>query len=176
MAPRPSERAERLPWPLTVLAAVVLVGMPIAAGALLLTADGWSVNRANVLVWNAVAGTLGLRGAITPEQFAVVANVLLFVPFFAALALLVPRWWWVVLGAALSAAVELHQGTLGSREASLGDVAANTAGAAIGVALGLGVRRRALRAAAAGPSARTTPGGALDGSASGPGGGSDDRD
>ena len=134
-----------LPRPLRLLAALVLLLYPLAAGALLLTSDGWAVNRLNVRIWYAVTGAVGLREQITPEMFAALANVALFVPLFAALAVLVPTWWWVAAGAGLSIAVELYQGEIGTREQDLVDILANTAGAALGVGLGLLVRRLAGR-------------------------------
>ena len=84
-----------LPRPLRLLAALVLLLYPLAAGTLLLTSDGWAVNRLNVRIWYALTGAVGLREQIPPELFAALANVALFVPFFAALAVLVPTWWWV---------------------------------------------------------------------------------
>lgn len=144
-----TDTGQHVPCALATLALVVLLLYPVAAGVLLLTSDGWAVNRANVRVWILVTDLVGMRGRISPEQFAALANVALFVPFFAALAVLRPSWWWVVLGAAASTAVELYQGSLGSRIQDPGDILANTLGAAIGVALGMLLRRVALRRAAA---------------------------
>ena len=181
-----------LPRPLRLLAALVLLLYPLAAGTLLLTSDGWAVNRLNVRIWYAVTGAVGLREQITPEMFAALANVALFVPFFAALAVLVPTWWWVAAGAGLSIAVELYQGEIGTREQDLVDILANTAGAALGVGLGLLVRRAqrrrterptdasarrpGLSGAGSAPSAPTTPGAPPAETGHGPGGGPDDRD
>ena len=186
-----------LPRPLRLLAALVLLLYPLAAGALLLTSDGWAVNRLNVRVWYSVTGAVGLREQITPEMFAALANVALFVPFFAALAVLVPTWWLVAAGAGLSFAVELYQGEIGTREQDLVDILANTAGAALGVGLGLLVRRLAGRHArnrrterpadasagqpglsdpGSAPSVPTTPGAPRPETGHGPGGGPDDRD
>ncbi|AXK46873.1 VanZ family protein [Brachybacterium saurashtrense] len=192
--PRPAgDRAPATPLPRTVTAAAlaVLLLYPVAAGVLLLTSDGWAVNRANVRVWILVTDLVGMRERISPEQFAALANVALFVPFFAALAVLRPSWWWVLLGAAASTAVELYQGSLGSRIQDPGDILANTLGAALGVALGMLLRRRVLRragarrpgrepsrlsAAAGAPGAPTTPDAPPAHSADGPDGGPDDRD
>ena len=186
-----------LPRPLRLLTALVLLLYPLGAGALLLTSDGWAVNRLNVRTWYAVTGAVGLREQVTPEMFAALANVALFVPLFAALAVLVPTWWWVAAGAALSIAVELYQGEIGTREQDLVDILANTAGAALGVGLGLLVRRLAgsrarnrrterpadasarrpgLSGAGSAPSAPTTPGAPRAETGHGPGGGPDDRD
>lgn len=165
---------------LRALAALTLLLYPLAAGTLLLTSDGWAVNRLNVRIWYALTGAVGLREQITPEAFAVGANVVLFVPFFAALAVLVPTWWWVLAGAALSTAVEIYQGEIGTREQDLTDVIANTSGAAIGVGLGLLLRRLAARrprlsGAAVAPSAPTTPDAPRGGSADDPDGAPDDH-
>ena len=186
-----------LPRPLRLLAALILLLYPLGAGALLLTSDGWAVNRLNVRIWYAVTGAVGLREQITPEVFAALANVALFVPFFAALAVLVPTWWWVAAGAGLSIAVELYQGEIGTREQDLVDILANTAGAALGVGLGMLVRRLAgsrtqnrrterpadasarrpgLSGAGSAPSAPTTPGAPRAATGHGPGGDPDDRD
>lgn len=153
-APRPLPR-----W-LVLAATGVLLLAPVGGGILLLTTDGWAVNRANVAVWQATVVPMRLGSLISPEDFAVAANVLLFVPFFAALAVLVPRWWWVPVAAALSTAVELYQLGTGTREASVGDVLANTLGALIGVAVGRAVRRASTRpvTADASSAAGATPG------------------
>lgn len=189
-------RKSGLSRPLRLLAALVLLLYPLAAGALLLTSDGWAVNRLNVRIWYALTGAVGLREQIPPEMFAALANVALFVPFFAALAVLVPAWWWVAVGAGLSIAVELYQGEIGTREQDLADILANTAGAALGVGLGLLVprlagsragnrhrerpadasaRRPSLSDTGADPSAPTTPGAPPSATGHGPGGGPDDR-
>lgn len=166
----------RLPRSLILAALIVLLVYPLAAGVLLLTSDGWAVNRANVRIWYTVTGLVGLRGQVSPEGFATFANVVLFVPFFAALAVLRRTWWWVLLGAALSTAVELYQGSLGSRLQDPWDIVTNTLGAALGVALGIWIARRAVSAGADGPIAPTTRAAAPRGSAHGPAGGPDGRD
>ncbi|MEH0110262.1 VanZ family protein [Tersicoccus sp. MR15.9] len=67
------------------------------------------------------------------------ANVALFVPAGLFLALVLPpraRWWGVAVGAVVSGAIETAQALfLPTRVASLGDVAANTVGTVIGVAV-----------------------------------------
>lgn len=174
-----------LPGPLRALCFVVLALYPLGAGALLLSPDGWGVNRLNVRIWFSVTGALGIRDVVTPEEFAAVANVLLFIPVFAALATLLPRWWWIAVGAAISSTVEIYQLSLGSREPSIGDVLTNTLGAAIGTALGILVRRRPARralsartsaSAASDPTGTTTPGGSRPATDHGPDGAPDDRD
>ncbi|WP_347042350.1 VanZ family protein [Brachybacterium nesterenkovii] len=131
---------------LKALAVGVLAPAVPAGAALLLAPDGWAINRLNVAVWIAVTKPLGLMGTTTPEQFAAVMNVLVFVPVLAALAVLRPTWWWAALAAAGSVGVELYQMSLGTREPDLGDVLANTLGAVLGVGLGLLALRAARRA------------------------------
>lgn len=78
------------------------------------------------------------------------ANVLLFVPLGFLLTLLLRRHWHgVVLALALSAAAELAQVIIPSRQPSLRDVAANLLGAAIGAALAWWLVVRRERAATA---------------------------
>ena len=131
---------------LKALAVGVLAPAVPAGAVLLLAPDGWAINRLNVAVWIAVTKPLGLMGTTTPEQFAAVMNVLVFVPVLAALAVLRPTWWWAALAAAGSVLVELYQRGLGTREPDLGDVLANTLGAVLGVGLGLLALRAARRA------------------------------
>lgn len=118
------------------MAVLIILLYPLAAGAILLTSDGWAINRLNVRIWITVTKPLGLTGVITPEMFADAMNVLLFIPFFAALAVLVPTWWWILLGAAMSSAVETYQAVIGTRDATVVDVLTNTLGTAVGVAIG----------------------------------------
>lgn len=191
-AVRSSPRRQPLSAPLRWTAWAVLLLYPLGAGVLLLTADGWAVNRANVRAWELTMGPLGLQPMISPEMFSDLANVVLFVPVFAALAVLRPRWWWVLLGAAISTAVETYQLTLPGRDATVVDVLTNTIGAVLGVALGIALAyvdtrgRRRTRSrrlsdaagppAAPAPSAPTTPAGAPPGSAGAPAAAPDGRD
>lgn len=131
----------RARWARAIAVAVLLV-YPACASVLLLTRNGWAVNRANVFVWTYTLGPGGLGLPISPERFADLANVVLFVPPFAALALLVPSWWWVAAGTAISTGIETAQLVRGGRDATVVDVLTNTCGAALGVALGLWIRRR----------------------------------
>jgi glycopeptide antibiotics resistance protein len=92
--------------------------------------------------------TLHQAGVPTAVNYSFVeaaSNVLMFVPLGLALAFLLPpqKWWLApLIGAATSSLIELTQRTfLPSRFATLNDVAANTAGALIGAALVLAVRR-----------------------------------
>ncbi|MCZ2829142.1 VanZ family protein [Modestobacter sp. VKM Ac-2986] len=95
-------------------------------------------------------------GAVQRAQVEAAANVLLFVPVGALAAVLVRRRSPVLpvaLGAGLSVLVELVQTTLPGRVPDLADVAANTAGTVVGVALAAGCRsalRRARRGRRAG--------------------------
>lgn len=168
-----------------LLAVALLLVCVLVAAALLLSPDGWGINRANVALWQAVTGPLGLQGTISPEQFQTGANVALFIPPFAALAVLLPRWWWVAVALLLSSAVELYQGRLGTRLMEVQDVLANTLGGAIGVTLGLLIARRMRpvdRAAdepsprPGAPTAPTTRDAPRRPSAHGPGAAADDRD
>ena len=74
------------------------------------------------------------------------ANILMFAPFGIIVALRMPRrLWWVaiVAGALVSGAIEIGQGLfLPQRNASWSDIAANTAGAAVGALTVLGARAR----------------------------------
>ncbi len=76
---------------------------------------------------------------ITYRKVEFAANILLFVPFGAILALRLHRWlWWlsVVIAAAVSGAVELAQGIfLPERVPAWSDIVANTFGAFIGALL-----------------------------------------
>lgn len=145
-----------------ILSALVVLLYPIAAGTLLLTSNGWAVNRANVFVWAHLLGPVGLLGAITPDRFGDLMNIVLFMPFFAALTVLIPTWWWVAAGFLISSAVELYQTTLPARQATIVDVITNTLGAALGVWAGFGIRRLVRRAGeratrAAGPTTAPAP-------------------
>lgn len=163
----------------------MLLTYPLMAGWILLSSDGWAINRLNLRIWQRTLGPLDLLQTITPEQFADGMNVVLFVPFFLALAVLVPTWWWVLVGLALSAGVELYQARLdGTRIPEAIDVVTNTLGALLGVALGRWImgalRSRDARAhaagAARGPSGSATPPAAPASTEHGPAGGPDDRD
>lgn len=116
--------------------AVLGIGL-LAGGVLVLMPNGWLVNRANVFLWIHVTAPFALQDDISPERFAELMNVLLFIPVFAALAVLRPTWRWALAAVGLSGAIELYQLLLGSREAELGDVLTNSIGGAIGVGIGL---------------------------------------
>lgn len=180
-------RSRALPRGAQIAAIVFLACCLGGALVLLLAGDGWAVNRANVWVWARVTGPLGLQGIVGPEQFAVLANVALFVPIFAALALLVPSWWWIAIAGVGSIAVEAYQFTLGTRQAEIVDVITNIAGAALGVTVGILLRGRLVRAVSevggsgaprgtSGANEPTIPGGVPAVSEDAPGGVPDGRD
>lgn len=98
-----------------------------------------------------MANGLGLDPNQAYDVVQVGANVALFVPLGVFAMLLWPRLRWghaVLLGFLLTSAIELAQQlTRPERTASLGDVVANTAGAAVGAALIVALRtsRRLVR-------------------------------
>lgn len=138
--PRPVIRPRALTTA-RALSAAALMLLTTGAAVLLLTPNGYGLNRLNVQLWYLLS-TPAIRRVTSPELYADMWNVLLFVPIFAAFALWVPRWWIAGLGAALSSAVELYQGQLGSRDSSLTDVLTNTVGALLGTGLGIWVHHR----------------------------------
>lgn len=141
-ASAPSPPHPRLLRLVRVVATLVVLVCPLGGAYVLLLPDGWSINRLNVFVWGYAMAWLGDIAPMTPEQFADVMNVVLFIPFFCALTILVPTWWWILAGALLSGAVETYQLLLGGgRTPQLTDIATNTLGAALGVALGMAIVR-----------------------------------
>jgi len=87
--------------------------------------------------------SVGVVGASAPPE--VVANLLLFVPLGAYLALLAPSWpWWRAAAAvaAVSGALEAAQYVLGVGRSDVTDVLANTAGGLVGLLLVALTRRR----------------------------------
>jgi hypothetical protein len=127
--------------------AALAVAVAVVLGVVLLWPDGGVVNRAVVRLY-VVLLEAGMPASVTPDVYAVVLNVALFVPLgWLGVSLL--RWppARVVLGlAAFSAAIELVQALPAvRRDASVGDLLCNTLGAAIGVAGASLVRRRRAR-------------------------------
>lgn len=98
-----------------------------------------------------LAAWLDLTSAQAYDIGEFCANVLLFAPLGVFAMLLVARlslWHTTACAAALSVAIELTQTWLRpDRTGSVGDVIANTAGAAIGAAVIVGVRRAKARSA-----------------------------
>ncbi|PRY63203.1 VanZ like protein [Knoellia remsis] len=121
------------------LAGLVLTAYTVAIAALLLWPDAWSINRLNVAVYVWFLNR-GVPPSMTPERWAVVWNVFLLAPLTFALALIAPRvrwWWWALLGLALSVGFEAAQDLIvQTRDASWGDVLANTCGAVAGAYAG----------------------------------------
>jgi hypothetical protein len=135
-AGRPRRR-RRLPWLValgcyTVLVAVVVTWpTPVDSGA-----------RAPLGDLFATLHGLGVPAWVDYALLERSANVVMFVPFGVLLtAMDRRRWWWgVLLPAAVSGAAELAQHLLlPDRFATWGDVASNSAGAALGVAVTLAV-------------------------------------
>ncbi len=117
----------------TVVAAVVAV----ALGGVLLWPDGWAVNRLVVRIYVFFLD-LGVPRAVTPDDYATALNVLAFVPlgWLGVSALRRSPVLVVAVLAAASALVETAQLWPGlGRQASLADLACNTAGAAVGAVL-----------------------------------------
>ncbi len=125
--------------PRPALVAKVLL-LPYLAAVLLITllpadAAGRVTGLVGVLA-DLVAGW-GVPREPAAVAFEFLANVALFVPLGVLLSLAWPRLSpWLVIGAGfvLSGAIELTQFTLPSRFPTVGDVVANTTGAAIGYA------------------------------------------
>lgn len=121
----------------------MLAGYLLGLAMLVLWPEGANVTRVNVLVTRAF-WRLGAPAWMSPGFWQVVNNVLVCVPAGALAMVLWLRsrgWWWVLLAGTLSLAVELVQWRyLPSRTPSILDVLANTAGAGLGVWVGLGLR------------------------------------
>ena len=165
----------------------IAVGFPLLSLgvlALVLSSDGWAINRLNVRVWLA----LGMHRFMTPEDFAALANAVMFVPLGFCLAIARPSWLWVPLLAATSVAIEVVQETfLSDRAPELIDILANSCGAMIGVSAGMLLVRKIRDADVVGkpelpgaahhdPAARATQCESLEGSARGPSARRGDRD
>lgn len=143
-AARASGRSRRVAWALAGVYGVVVVvvatwGSPVDGGI-----HPWLVRAI------AAGQRLGAPGWLGYSAVEFTANILFFAPFglFAVLLLGARRWWVGMLGGFLvSCAIETVQALfLPARFASVDDVLANTAGAVIGVLVGIvalgHVRRR----------------------------------
>ncbi|GAA2726632.1 VanZ family protein [Cellulomonas aerilata] len=136
-APRPRRR---LPWVAALALYTVLVGLVV----------GWptpvdSEARAPLTALFATLYGFGMPPWFDYAFLERCANVAMFVPFGVLITGMDRRrWWWGVLGPALvSGTAELAQHLLlPERFATWTDVAANTTGAALGVALALAVMAR----------------------------------
>lgn len=129
-------------------AKAVLLLASAALALLLLGPFGWQLNRLTVWLYVFFRSDIPIAPDwALPEHYGLLLNVLLFVPVGATLALLTRwSWWRIALVAALgSAVVELAQGTVVDRDASLSDVVTNCLGALLGATVVIGVRRRRAR-------------------------------
>lgn len=117
----------------------VLVGVigayVVGLGVLVTGPWGWALNRLTVELYVFFRYDVPIAPAgVSPEDWGLLLNVLLFVPLGALVAMATGwRWWWVTIAAALtSGAIELGQREWLTREASVQDVVANTLGALLG--------------------------------------------
>jgi glycopeptide antibiotics resistance protein len=139
----------RRSWRVAVLAGVALA-VAAALGAYLVFQPDAATSSGAVLRLSRILyrhGVVPYARAADIVEFGL--NVALFVPGAFAAALLWPRvrWWqWVLVGLAVSAAIETVQGVfLPARDAEPRDLVANTLGAALGAGAGLVLRRVASR-------------------------------
>ncbi|MCZ2820738.1 VanZ family protein [Modestobacter sp. VKM Ac-2977] len=136
---------------LLVLAAVAVL---VVVGGITLGPTGFVADARRAVVAGVEALAAPWPGTVHRAQVEAVANALLFVPVGALAALVLRRSGPVAplaLGAATSVLIELAQTALPGRVPDLVDVAANTAGTLVGVALTsvcLAVARRSRRGAA----------------------------
>lgn len=131
--------ARRAVWRVLLAIYLVLTGIVVA------WPNAWAVNRAVVYVWQ-IGVTNGWYhpSGFSPEQFAVVLNVLLFIPPVLLAAASFPRvrvGWWVLAAGLGSCLVEFAQLIGGSRDATIVDIASNTGGALLGALIVAGWRR-----------------------------------
>lgn len=113
--------------------------------ALVFLPIGWWLNRLVVRLYY-LGRSIGLPGAVSLEWYDVGLNALLFAVPSALAALLWPRvrgWVWVLAVLLVSTGIEVVQSLALPRDASLGDVVANTAGAIVGVLVAVITTRRA---------------------------------
>ncbi len=107
--------------------------------------NGGQVHRLNVDVYLFFLHR-GVSPSVTPEHYAFVLNVLVFVPPVLLAALVVdrlPPWSWAVAGMLVSAAIELTQAlVLPGRMASTEDLLANSSGAVLGAVAAYLLRAR----------------------------------
>ncbi len=124
----------------------VMLAVYLALTALVVAwPNAWAVNRAVVHVWQ-IGVTNGWYDPSTfsPEAFALVLNVVLFVPLVVLAAASfphVPLWAWVVTALVASGLIEAAQLLGGGRDATVLDIACNTGGALLGALLIAGWRR-----------------------------------
>lgn len=129
-----------------------LLGMcMIGLAAVVFLPIGWWLNRFVVWIYYLGVG-IGIPRVITIEAYDTALNALLFAVPTALVCLLwarVPWWVWVAAVALASALIELVQLLALPRDASIGDVLANTAGALIGVGIARLIARGLARKKAA---------------------------
>lgn len=128
-------------WIAGVIAAVYAAG----AATLVLWPVGEQVRRLLLRVYWFGLTQLGVPSTVTADDYATLANALLFTPLTLALVLLVGRRWALIIGlvgALLGFAAEHAQATLGlARVAELDDGLLNGAGAIMGTLAGVLVDR-----------------------------------
>jgi len=123
--------------PLTIVARVLLVPYAIALGLIVLLPAA-TAGRVTGLVFRLarfVSEHAGVSLSTTYTLFEFAANIALFVPFGALVALAWPRtnaWWIILMGFSASAAIELVQTMVPGRVTTLSDVIANTLGTIVG--------------------------------------------
>lgn len=135
------------------LLAALVVAYVVALGVLLAGPWGWQLNRLTVRLYVFFRHDLPIApDSVSPDDYGVLLNVLLFVPIGALLALAMRgAWWWATLVAALlSTAAELTQWQWLERQGQWQDVVANTVGALLG-AWAVSRLGRARRGSAPGP-------------------------
>lgn len=118
----------------------VILGVYLALTALVVAwPNAWTVNRTVVRVWQ-IGVTNGWYDPSTfsPEAFATLLNVILFIPLVVLAAASFPRvpvWVWVLVAFVGSCLIEGGQLLGGVRDATYLDVISNTGGALIGALL-----------------------------------------
>lgn len=126
-----TSRLVRGAHPLVLVVAVVYA---VALGLLVFGPWGWGLNRVTVRLYVLFRFDWPVAPPwVSPDDYGVILNVLLFVPLGACLAILTGRAWSAtVLAALCSGAIEAAQWLWLDREASWSDVGANTVGALLG--------------------------------------------
>jgi glycopeptide antibiotics resistance protein len=146
-----SAATDQRSWPVVVVAGLALV-LAAVLGAYLVFQPGAATSSDAVNHLAKLLFDLGVPYARAADVVEFTLNIGLFVPGAFAAALLWPRvrWWqWVLVGFAVSGAIETVQGVfLPSRQAEWRDLVANTVGAAVGAGLGLLLHRVVRRSAA----------------------------
>jgi glycopeptide antibiotics resistance protein len=120
----------------------VLLGTYLLALALIVFLPARDAGRVTGIIGWVAEGlsTFGVPREAAAVALEFLANIALFVPFGVLFRLALPRlsaWSIVATGAGVSIGIELAQLAIPSRVASISDVVANTAGAAIGLAFTL---------------------------------------